>query len=293
MQIKLSGFYCNKISFIFIAFCFVSCSKTIFYKSFDFTQSLFTEGIEGPMFHSDGNIYVVNFKKEGTIGLVRPNGNCELFINLPIGSIGNAIRFNSKGDMMVADYTGHSILKVDMKSKVVSVYAHNNKMNQPNDLAIMKNDVIFCSDPDWNNSNGKLWRIDTDGSTVLLLDSLGTTNGIEVSKDDKFLYVNESVQQKVWRYDITEKSKLINKKLLIKFDTGGLDGMKCDNQGNLWITRYGEGLVIKLSPEGDILQKVELKGKKPSNLTLGGKDNKTIFVTMQDRRLIEKFNIPD
>ena len=36
--------------------------------------------------------------------------------------------------MYVADYTGHNILKVDMKSKKISVFAHEPKMNQPNDI---------------------------------------------------------------------------------------------------------------------------------------------------------------
>ncbi len=268
-----------------------SCAKKEFYTASDFTDSLFTGGIEGPMYYSDGNIYAVNFQKEGTIGLVKPDGKCELFIELPAGSIGNGIRFDSKGAMLIADYAAHNVLKVDMKTKQISVYAHDSSMNQPNDLTIMKNDIVFCSDPAWKNSTGKLWRINTDGTAALLMDSIGTTNGIEVSPDNKFLYVNESVQRKVWRYELNEKGDILNKNLFISFEDGGLDGMKCDPQGNLYIARYDKGSIVKVSPEGFLLKEIKLKGQKPTNITFGGKDMKTVFVTMQDRGLFEKFEV--
>jgi len=268
---------------------FFSCEKKEFYKASDFTDSLFTAGIEGPMYYKDGNIYAVNFQKEGTIGLVKPDGKCELFTTLPTGSVGNGIRFDSKGRMLVADYMGHNVLIIDMKTKKLSVYAHDSSMNQPNDLAIMKNDVVFCSDPDWKNGVGKLWRVDTNGVVTLLMDNIGTSNGIEVSPDDKFLYVNESVQRKVWRYDLNDRGDILNKKLLIHFEDGGMDGMKCDPKGNLYIARYDKGVIAVISPDGYMVKEIKLKGQKPTNLTFGGTDGKTVFVTMQDRGLFEQF----
>ncbi len=276
-----------------------SCSKkksdndtpAALYTASDFTDSVFTGGIEGPACYSDGNIYAVNFKKEGTIGLVQPDGKCKLFLELPAGSTGNGIRFDSKGNMLIADYSAHNVLKVDMKTKQVSVYAHEALMSQPNDLTIMKNDIVFCSDPNWSNNTGKLWRVNTNGTTTLLMDSMGTTNGIEVSPDNKFLYVNESVQRNVWRFTLNNNGDILNKELFINFKDGGMDGMKCDPSGNLYIARYDKGSIVKISPEGFLLKEIKLKGQKPTNLTFGGKDMKTIFVTMQDRGLFEKFEI--
>jgi sugar lactone lactonase YvrE len=65
--------------------------------------------------------------------------------------------------------------------------------------------------------------------------------------------------------------------------------MKCDAKGNLYVTRYGKGTVAIFSPAAELLHEVVLKGKSPSNLTFGEKDFKTCFVTMQDRKGIEKF----
>ena len=279
------------LPFLSIPFLFCSCSNDQLYVATDFTDSLFTAGIEGPMYYSDGNIYAVNFQKEGAIGLVNPDGKGTLFMELPTGSIGNGIRFDQKGNMFIADYSGHKILKVAMKTKTISVYAYDSTMNQPNDLALMKNGIIFCSDPNWKESIGNLWRINLDGTTSLLMDSLGTTNGIELSPDNKFLYVNESVQRNVWRYEINEKGELLNKELFIHFEYGGLDGMKCDTTGNLYIARYDMGTVVKYSPKGFLLKEIKLKGQKPTNLTIGGLEGKTVYVTVQDRGLFEKFDI--
>ncbi|HSP87193.1 MAG TPA: SMP-30/gluconolactonase/LRE family protein [Ignavibacteriaceae bacterium] len=251
----------------------------------------FTTGIEGPACDNDGNIYAVNFQKQGTIGKVTPGGNCSVFVELPEGSIGNGIRFNSKGEMLIADYTNHNILKVDMKSKEISVFAHEPGMNQPNDIAISSNDILFASDPNWKDSTGNIWRIDKDGKVTLLESDMGTTNGIEVSPDNRTLYVNESVQRNIWAYDLSAEGNISNKRLLINFDDFGLDGMRCDVEGNIYVTRYGKGTVIKLSPKGKILKEINLTGKKPSNVTFGGEDRKTIYVTLADVGNLEIFKV--
>ena len=232
------------------------------YLSKEFTKpSLFPSGIEGPAVGSNGVLYAVNFERTGTIGQVDSKGEASLFINLPEGSVGNGIRFNSKGEMFIADYTKHNILKVDMDTKEITVFAHNDTMNQPNDIALMDNNILFASDPDWKNSKGQIWRIDTDSTITKLEGDMGTTNGIEVSPDNKTLYVNESVQRNVWAYDLSPTGEISNKRLLIKFEDFGMDGMRADVKGNLYITRHGKGTVVKVSPVGKVLKEIELKGK--------------------------------
>jgi gluconolactonase len=259
------------------------------YQAEDFTrENLFTNNIEGPSFDSKGNLYVVNFQKDGTIGLVKPSGDVDLFVTLPEGSTANSIQFDSKGDMYLADFSGHNVLKVDMKTKSISVYARDN-FNQPNDICINKRDQIFASDPNWKESTGKLWRVDKGGKTSMLTDQMGTTNGIELSPDEKTLYVNESVQRKVWAFDVDGNGDISNKRLFAEFPDYGFDGMKCDKQGNLYIARWGKGTIVVLTPDGKQIREIELKGKSCSNLVFGGKDGKIIYVTLQDRKGMEKF----
>lgn len=251
----------------------------------------YTSGLEGPAVDSSGALYFVNPDHSGSLGRVDAYGNFSIFIDhLPSGSTANGIRIDNDGFLFVADYTGHNILKVNPMTKEVTVYAHESSANQPNDLTLGSNGLLFASDPNWSTSTGNIWKIKA-GKFELIAQDMGTTNGIEISPDGKTLYVNESVQRKVWAFDIDSNQKLANKRLLISFDDFGLDGMRCDMNGNLYITRYGKGTVVKVSPEGEILKEIELKGKKVSNIAFGGKDGKTAYITLQDRGYIETFRV--
>ena len=249
----------------------------------------FTSGIEGPACDAAGNLYAVNYARQHTIGQVTPDGDASVFVELPPGSIGNGIRFNSEGFMFIADYTNHNVLKVDMNMREISVHAHEPTMNQPNDLAIGANDTLYASDPNWGASTGQIWRVDTDGKVTLLEPDMGTTNGIEVSPDEKVLYVNESAQRNVWAYDLSPGGEVSNKRLLIQFPDFNMDGMRCDIEGNLYITRHGKGTIAKLSPAGEVLLEVQLTGKLCTNIAFGGPDGRTCYVTMADRGNVEVF----
>ena len=271
----------------------LSCEqKEVQYQSQDLVfVGQYTSGLERPAVDQDGNLYFVNPTHSGSVGKVDTEGNFSLFIeHLPEGSTANGIRFGQDQSMYLADYTGHNVLKVNLKTKAVSVYAHDSLLNQPNDLAICCNDRMFASDPNWKESTGQLWRVE-NGQFYLLSKDMGTTNGVEVSPDEKTLYVNESVQRKVWAFDLDTEGNISNKRLFHQFDDFGMDGMRCDVEGNLYITRYGKGTVAKLSQEGKLLLEVQMKGKKPSNIAFGGKDGKTAYVTLQDRGYIETFRV--
>lgn len=249
----------------------------------------FTVGIEGPATAENGSVYAVNYEKEGTIGIVYPDGTHACFMVLPKGSTGNGIRFDRRGNMLVADYTGHNILRIDMDTYEVSVLAHEPAMNQPNDIALSPEGWIYASDPRWNDDTGQLWLITPDGQVTLLETDMGTTNGVEVSPDGKTLYVNESVQRNVWAYDILPDGRVANKRLFHRFDDFGMDGMRCDEKGNLYVCRYGKGTVAVLNPAGMLLGEVTLTGQKPTNLTFAGKDRHECYVTLQDRGCFEVF----
>ena len=261
-----------------------------FFVSQEFTPvDGFTSGIEGPACDAAGNLYAVNYERQHTIGKVTPDGTASVFVELPTGSIGNGIRFDREGFMYIADYTNHNVLKVDMDTRDISVHAHEPTMNQPNDLAIGANDILYASDPNWAETTGQIWRVDRDGKVTLLEADLGTTNGIEVSPDEKVLYVNESAQRNVWAYDLSSEGEISNKRLLIQFPDFNMDGMRCDIEGNLYITRHGKGTVAKLSPAGEVLLEVQLTGKLCSNIAFGGPDGCTCYVTMADRGNVEVF----
>jgi sugar lactone lactonase YvrE len=264
-----------------------TCSDPLYKVSDLLPEGTFTKGMEGPAVDKKGNLYAVNYKEQGTIGIVAPDGIASEFVRLPQGSIGNGIRFSKDGSMYIADYTKHNILKVDMKTREITVFAHNSQMNQPNDIAVSPiSGIIYASDPAWRDSTGMLWMVTTDGIITLLEKNMGTTNGVEVSPDGKFLYVNESIQRNVWVYDILPDGQISGKRLFYKFNDYGMDGMRCDPAGNLYITRHGKGTVVKLSPSGTITAEYTLRGKLCSNITFST-DYKKAYITLADRGCFE------
>ena len=256
-------------------------------------DGVFSAGIEGPAFGPDGALYAVSFGRDGTIGRVtfdaQGNATAALFATLPAGSTGNGIRFGADGGMYIADYSGHHVLRIAPGAREATVFAHMPQANQPNDIALAPDGTLYASDPKWADSTGQLWRIDRSGTPHLLEAGMGTTNGVEVSPDGKRLYVNESVQRNVWVYDIRTDGGLANKRLLIAFDDHGMDGMRTDAEGNLYIARYGAGVVTVVAPDGTLVREVKLTGQKPTNVAFGGPDGRTVFVTLQDRGAIEAF----
>lgn len=119
--------------------------------------------------------------------------------------------------------------------------------------------------------------------------AMGTTNGIEVSPDERTLYVSEAVQRRVWAYDLSADGTISNKRLLVTFPDYGLDGMRCDVNGTLYITRFGKGTVALLSPAGEVLREIELTGKNCTNIAFGGPDGCICYVTVADQGNLETF----
>jgi sugar lactone lactonase YvrE len=183
------------------------------------------------------------------------------------------------------------VLTIDPETKKVSVFAHEDRMSQPNDLAIAPDDALYASDPNWGKGTGQVWRIDRAGKVSLVAKDMGTANGIEVSPDGKTLYVNESVQRNVWAFDVENGGSLANKRLVKQFPDHGFDGMRCDADGNLYIARYGKGTVVKMSPKGEVLQEVDVLGASPSNLCFGGPDGKTVYVTEVTKQRLVSFRV--
>jgi len=251
----------------------------------------FTAGVEGPAVDAAGNIYAANFGRQQAIGIVTPQGAAREFASLPGASVPNGMRFDREGALYVADYVGHTIFRIAPGATTPQPYAHEPAMNQPNDLAITADGVLYASDPDWARETGRVWRIDPGGRVTLAAEGLGTANGIEVSPDGRTLYVNESAQRAIWAFTIAADGALSDKRLLRRFADFGLDGMRADVDGNLYVSRFGKGTIVKLAPDGAVLREIRLPGDRPSNLCFGGPDGRTVYVTEVEHRRLVSFRV--
>jgi len=267
----------------------------------------YTSGIEGPAVDADGILYVPNLRNSGTIGRLKPGAaRSEPFTKLPSrcddpraqvrpgGSIGNGIRFDRDGRMYVADFNCHNVFVIERGRTVPRPYFHSARFNQPNDLAIAADGTLYASDPSFKHHSGQVWRITRGpdgtgrGEVMSSERTMGTTNGIDLSPDGTTLYVGESETHELWAYRL-DGAKLVAPWLVKKFDAFEIDGLRTDVDGRIFVTRPSNGTVAVLTPDGNLVREIALRGKVPTNLTFGGADGKTVFVTQRDGRFIEAF----
>jgi signal peptidase len=258
----------------------------------------YTPGIEGPAVDASGNLYVVNFQQSGTIGkLAAGAAQSQRFTSLPAGSIGNGIRFDRQGRMYVADFRKHTIWVIASGETTPRVYFHSDRFNQPNDLAIAADGTLYASDPRFASpAGGQIWRITRrpdgkgQGEVMTTTRRLGVTNGIDLSPDGATLYVSESNSRQIWAYRL-DGSKLLDPRLVRGFADFEVDGLRTDIDGRIYLARLSAGKIAIIAANGSLEREVALTGKQPTNLTFGGPDGKTVFVTQKEGRFIEAFRV--
>jgi sugar lactone lactonase YvrE len=255
----------------------------------------YTSEIEGPAVDAAGNLFVANLHRAGTIGELTPGAPASrLFAVLPDGSIASGIRFDRDRRMYVADYRRHNIFVFDRGTGTPRLYFHSSDFSQPNDLAMARDGTLFASDPDFAHHTGRVWRIDraktggASGGAMRSARSMGETNGIDLSLDDSTLYVSETDTREVWAYRI-DGATLVHPRLVIRFPAAKLDGLRTDRAGRMFVARPGSGTIALVSADGKVLREVPTQGKYPTNVTFGGPDGRTVFVTQVDGGFIEAF----
>jgi signal peptidase len=258
----------------------------------------YTPGIAGPAVDASGNLYVVNFRESGNVGRLAAGATqSELFTQLPAGSIGNGIRFDREGRMFVADFKKHTIWVIASGETTPQVYFHSDRFNQPNDLAIAADGTLYASDPRFASpAGGQIWRITRGadgkgrGEVMSSTRRLGVTNGLDLSPDGATLYVSESNSRQVWAYRL-DGNKLLDPRLVKGFADFEVDGLRTDVDGRIYLARLSAGKIAVIAPDGSLVREVLLLGKQPTNLTFGGPDGRTVFVTQKEGRFIEAFRV--
>jgi signal peptidase len=288
--------------FVLFAACFSApggaAEETLFVSKRITPLGEYTSGIEGPTVDASGNLYVVNFGQSGTIGkLAAGAAQSQLFTSLPTGSIGNGIRFDRQGRMYVADYKKHNVWVIEPGETTPKIYFHSDRFNQPNDLAIAADGTLYASDPRFASpAGGQIWRITRgadgkgQGEVMSSPRRLGVTNGLDLSPDGETLYVSESNSRQVWAYRL-DGNKLRDPRLVKGFPDFEVDGLRTDIDGRIYLARLLAGKIAIIGADGSLQREVAMNGKQPTNLTFGGPDGRTVFVTQKEGRFIEAFRV--
>ncbi len=255
------------------------------------------EFTEGPAWHPDG--YLI-FSDIPANSIYEWTGKKYRKFRAPSNNA-NGLLVEQDGSILACEHGSRSLTSYSPTGEltVLADKYKGKRLNSPNDLCKASDGSVYFTDPPWglperNDDPAKelsfngVYRLHR-GDLTLIDSTLSWPNGIALSPDEKYLYVanmevilvnGEDQIQVFWmRYTLDESGLVVEKTIFFSAaDTslpGGPDGMKVDNQGNLFLT--GPGGILVVDPEGNHLGTIGIP-VPASNLAFGPKE-KELFIT--------------
>jgi len=133
-----------------------------------------------------------------------------------------------------------------------------------------------------NRNLGALFRLDSEGAPIRVLDGIALSNGMGFAPDRKCFYLTDSMKREIYRFDYDAGAGGIgNQQVFVRVPKGeGIpDGMTVDAAGYVWSARWDGGCVVRYAPDGAIDRIVHFPVKKVTSITFGGPDYTDIYVT--------------
>lgn len=149
--------------------------------------------------------------------------------------------------------------------------------------------LVASMDKMLSGPKGRLWRVDPDQRVVLLQDEgIWLPNALCWSPDGRTLYFGDSHTKIIRAYDYDLDSGMpVNPRLFA--DTSEMpgvpDGASVDSEGYVWNARFDAGCLVRYAPDGRVDQIVRLPVSRPTHVTFGGTDLRTLYVTTARFRL--------
>jgi len=163
------------------------------------------------------------------------------------------------------------------------------RFNSPNDLVEHSDRSIWFTDPSYGIDSDyeghkavseigacHVYRLDpSTGQSTVVADDFIRPNGLAFSADETQLYIVDTRQKHIRRFDVTGAS-LGGGEVFATCDAGSFDGLRLDDAGRIWAAAH-DG-VHCFDPDGSLLGKLHLP-EIVSNLTFGGPKRNDLFIT--------------
>ena len=250
---------------------------------------IFTDVRQNKIFTWDEN--------DGVREYISPSGSTGYAPSFSDGGIGaNGLAFDESGNIILCQHGDRRLAfltNLGSKNPKFTTIVDNfegKRFNSPNDLAISKSGDIYFTDPPYGfknfsdkyreiNFNG-VYKYSKDGEVFLISSNMSRPNGIALSLDEKYIYVNNSDPQndpKILRFKTSnfEEKLFFDGTELSKTYPGGFDGLKVHSSGNIFTT--GPNGVLIISPNGKLLAMINY-GKKITNCNFDNKEE-YLYVT--------------
>ena len=251
---------------------------------------------EGPAVDKEGNVFFTDQPNDRIIKWSVADGSVSVFME-PSGRA-NGLYFDRQGNLVACADEKFQLWRIDPKKNVtVLVDGFEGKnLNGPNDLWIDLKGGTYFTDPFYKRDywertekdiqNERVYYLTPDMDKIkIVANDFERPNGIVGSPDGKILYVSDIGAKKTYSYSISEDGYLTNKQL---FADMGSDGMTLDNQGNVYLT--GNGVTV-FNSMGEQIQHIPVDQKWTANVTFGGKDQKTLFITAMNSLYTLQMNV--
>ena len=240
-------------------------------------------------------------KNNGINEYIVPSGSTGYAPSFQKGGIGaNGIAFDKNGDLILCQHGDRRVAKIsnekNMDPEFITIIDNykGKRFNSPNDLSISKNGDIYFTDPPygfWYNRknfddkyreidfNG-VYKLSNGGEVELISKEMTLPNGITLSLDEKYIYVNNSDREndpKIMRFDTKTFEGILffdGKELVEKYN-GGFDGLKIHSSGNIFTS--GPNGILIISPEGKLMAMINYN-KALTNCNFD-KEEKYLYVT--------------
>lgn len=120
-----------------------------------------------------------------------------------------------------------------------------------------------------------------------MIEGVSIPNGISWSADNKTMYFSDTPKKDILAYDYDlETGAISNKRVFFRVETEGApDGHALDEEGHMWQCIFGEGKVIRISPEGKIVAEISLPTRCISCPCFAGED---LYITSAEEEEPEK-----
>lgn len=254
---------------------------------------------EGPAADAAGNLFFSD-EPNNRIMVVRPDGKAEVWEKN--SQMANGMNFDAQGRLIVccSEAGPRAVMRYekDGKRTTLADKFDGKRFNAPNDLTIDAQGRVWFTDPCYGSrpKDGipkfAVYRIEaengepTANKITKVVDDVVMPNGICISPDQKTLYVADNAPGKngphtLIAYDVAGDGSCKRRAVLWDFkDRRGIDGMRCDTQGNVWATaESGDKTgVYVISPKGEQVGFIRTP-ETATNCTFGDKDLKTLYVT--------------
>lgn len=244
---------------------------------------------EGPAADKDGNVFFTDQPNNKIIRWDAVTGELSTFSENSGRS--NGLWISKSGRLLACADMDNQLWAFDLSTGKPAVLVENfdgKLLNGPNDLwedpkgGIYFTDPLYKRDywerdPAMQQDGQHVYYLSPDRSTLRrVAEDLKQPNGIVGTPDGKKLFVADIGDGKTYVYTIEKDGNLPGKKL---FASMGSDGVTLDSKGNLYLT--GKGVTI-FDKKGKQIGHIPVDEGWTANVTFGGKDGKTLFITAMD-----------